>query len=185
MLTISELLTSPTSAMRSTTDATTQTTECNLQLPSDMEAKNGPPSPIPTWRLPLPQLGIRSTPFQFLPSEGLGEKHRAAQDAATAAAVRCYSVTTTVRAAVQRIPYLWFTKWAQSANPVYDWEIQDSGNWTTPTESAPSAPSTAPCNFLFVRMRHSHKGSSNEVVIFLRVLCHQGTNLFAWHQVSM
>jgi len=144
MLTISELLTSPTSGMRSTTDATTQTTECSPQLPSDMEAKNGPPSPLPTWRLPLPQLGIRSIPFQFLPSEGLGEKHRAAQDAATTAAVRCYSVATTVREAIQRIPYLWFTKWTQSANPIYDWEIQDSGNWTTPTESAPSAPSTAP-----------------------------------------
>jgi hypothetical protein len=139
MLTISELLISPTSDMRSTTDATTQTTECSPQPPSDMEAKNGPPSPIPTWRLPLPQLGIRSTPFQFLPSDGLGEKHRAAQDAATAAAVQCYSVATTVREAIQRILYLWFTKWTQSANPIHDWEIQDSSDWTTPSKSTLSS----------------------------------------------
>jgi hypothetical protein len=87
MLTISELLTSPTSNMHNTTDATTQTTECNLQLPSDMEAKSGPPLPIPTWCVPLLQLGICSAPFQFLPNRPLAEKHRTAQDAATATAV--------------------------------------------------------------------------------------------------
>lgn len=131
MLTISELPSLPISNMRSTTAAATPTTNHTLQPSSEKAPENGTPSQseeMPAWR--HPQLAKRSTPFQLLPELPFDEKHRAAQDAATTAAVR-YFDQSTVRYALERIKYLLFTKWTQSANPIDDWEIQNSGQWTT------------------------------------------------------
>jgi hypothetical protein len=127
----------------STLPDTTQTPDLvfpRMYAPEMQE--DGPHSPAAAWRVPLPQLARRSTPFRHLPDKELAEIHHAAQDAATAGAIK-YLGFSTVRAAIDNLKYLWFTKWTQSSNPIDDWEIQDSGNWTTPPNSTCSSSTLA------------------------------------------
>ena len=139
MLTNSEHLTFPTSDTRtnSTTSIPAIALDPRLTYKVAPEENTTPSESLerPGWRLPLPQLARKSTPFKNLPDVHLGEKHRAAQDAATAGAVRHFNPYASVSEALDALKYLWFTKWSQTANPIDDWEIQDSGNWTTPPES--------------------------------------------------
>lgn len=144
MLTISEVPTTPISDMRNNSSDTTLPTSQDPRrtFVMDLQEDTTPstPSSTPGWRAPFPQIARKSTPFHHLTDAQLAEKHRGAQDAATAAAIRQFNCDITVRDALANLKYLLFTKWTQTCNPIDDWEIQDSGNWTTPSDSTTTTP---------------------------------------------
>jgi hypothetical protein len=140
------------------------------RLPAYVRAGNaGRWAPFPSSRMEGPPPAARPPfdAFRHLPDKELAEIHHAAQDAATAGAIK-YIGFSTVRAAIDNLKYLWFTKWTQSSNPIDDWEIQDSGNWTTPPNSTCSSSTlasslTTPSDLNFLGRLNGHFVHSSHV----------------------